>query len=146
MNKQTLIVVRGIPGSGKSTYAKTLKADLEKQGFKVEHVEADDYWYNDKGEYVFHTSKLYYAHKNCFERVFRAFDEGAQYVIVANTFVTRKDLKPYLREAAARDIKVTIYRMDNEFQNVHNVPADKVAYMKEHFVDQENEIKIKRRI
>jgi tRNA uridine 5-carbamoylmethylation protein Kti12 len=146
MNTQTLIVVRGIPGSGKSTYAKTLKIDLEKQGYKVEHVEADDYWYNDKGEYVFHTSKLYYAHKNCFERVFRAFDEGAQYVIVANTFVTRKDLKPYLREAEARDIKVTIYRMDNEFQNVHNVPADKVAYMKEHFVDQENEIKIKRRI
>lgn len=146
MAKQTLIIIRGIPGSGKSTYAKALKADLEKQGYTVKHFEADDFWYDDKGNYNFDKKRIYYAHKNCYERAFKALDDGIQYVIVANTFVTRKDMKPYLKEAAARGIEVTIYRMDNEFQNVHNVPPDKVAYMKEQFKDLENEIKIKRRI
>lgn len=146
MVKQTLIIIRGIPGSGKSTYAKALKADLEKQGYTVKHFEADDFWYDDKGNYNFDQNRIYYAHKNCYEKAFKALDEGIQYVIVANTFVTHKDMKPYLKEATARGIEVTIYRMDNEFQNVHNVPPDKVAHMKEQFKDQENEIKIKRRI
>lgn len=146
MAKQTLIIIRGIPGSGKSTYAKALKADLEKQGYTVKHFEADDFWYDDKGNYNFDQKRIHYAHKNCYERAFKALDDGIQYVIVANTFVIRKDMKPYLKEAAARGIEVTIYRMDNEFQNVHNVPPDKVAYMKERFKDLENEIKIKRRI
>jgi hypothetical protein len=36
--------------------------------------------------------------------------------------------------------------MDNEFQNVHNVPAETVENMKARFADVENEIKVKKSI
>jgi hypothetical protein len=57
-----------------------------------------------------------------------------------------KELKPYLDEANTRGLNVVIYRMDNEFQNVHNVPAETVENMKARFADVENEIKVKKSI
>jgi len=42
-----LVLIRGLPGSGKSTMAKA----LAKSGFK--HFEADTYHLNDEGDYCF---------------------------------------------------------------------------------------------
>jgi len=146
MDKKTLIIVRGIPGAGKSTFSKAKKKDLESDGYTVYHIEADDFWLNENNEYVFKPELLGVAHQTCWNRVFEAFDKGADYVIVANTFTTMKELKPYLDEANTRQLNVIIYRMDNEFQNVHNVPAETVENMKARFADVENEIKVKKSI
>ena len=53
--------------------------------------------------------------------------------------VKHKELKPYLNEAAAHGYNVSVYRMANDFGSVHNVPAETINSMKEHFADFEGE-------
>jgi adenylate kinase family enzyme len=54
--KQQLIIVRGIPGSGKSTFASSLG---------IPHYEADQYFIGADGVYRFDFSKLGEAHRQC---------------------------------------------------------------------------------
>jgi hypothetical protein len=57
------------------------------------------------------------------------------HVIVSNTFVKRRDLKPYLVEAITRGYRIVIYRMVNDFGSIHRVPRETVSRMKESFID-----------
>ena len=63
---KSLILIRGIPGSGKSTFAKSImkKAD----GVKREIFDADQFFMKS-GKYDWNPSKIADAHKDCFERM-----------------------------------------------------------------------------
>lgn len=137
-----LYIIRGIPGSGKSTYADKLEKDLWEEGAEVTHHESDKFFMKD-GEYRFDPSKLEEAHKQCFEKTFDSFDKGCDSVIVSNTFTTLWEMQPYLDKAKEKNIEVVVYRMANEFKNVHNVPEETLAKMKARFQDYENEIIVK---
>ena len=54
-----LILLRGLPGSGKSTFAKSLGGI---------HIEADQYFMQD-GEYKFDASQLKHAHNYCYSSI-----------------------------------------------------------------------------
>ena len=136
---KTLVIVRGIPGSGKSTFAKKLVTNLQSQGHNVKHFEADDYWINEQGEYKFNPELLGVAHARCYNNVFTALSEDNSFVIVANTFVRQKELNPYLNEAALHGYKVTVYRMVNDFGSIHNVPELTITAMKHNFIDYQGE-------
>lgn len=71
-----LVVIRGLPGSGKSTFAKTL-------GYY--HFEADQYFTDLNDEYHFDPAKLKEAHEWCQNSVFEALNRG-QDTVVSNTF------------------------------------------------------------
>jgi len=58
MKDKILYIVRGIPGSGKSTIAKTLGGI---------QIESDQYFIDSNGEYKFDASKLHNAHNYCQE-------------------------------------------------------------------------------
>lgn len=75
--------------------------------------------------------------------MFNSFNNGTEAVIVANTFVKQKDMNTYIEMAKKHDYEVTVYRMDNHFQNVHNVPDDVINRMTENFEDYDNEIIVK---
>ena len=129
---KTLIIVRGIPGSGKSTYARRLAENLRAQGHAVSHFEADDFWMTETGEYRFRPELLGVAHRQCYDKVFNALAADDSHVIVSNTFVKRRELKPYLVE---RGYRIVIYRMANDFGSIHRVPRETVSRMKESFID-----------
>lgn len=138
-----LYIIRGIPGSGKSTYAETLKKDLWEDGHDVARFEADDYWMKD-GKYCIDLKNLPAAHKWCFDKVFNAFDKGCDIVIVSNTFTRLNEMESYINKAMERNIDITVYRMGNEFKNVHNVPEEVIEKMKNRFEDYDNEIIVKK--
>lgn len=128
-----LILVRGIPGSGKSTLAKGLVELYEKYGTGlVYHYEADIYFMDKHGNYNFDVAKLYHAHKWCQDKTREGLEHGDT-VIVSNTFTTKKELKPYFDMAKEFGIVPVVYLAQNQFNNVHNVPADKLQAMRDRF-------------
>ena len=119
---KTLYIVRGVPGSGKSTFAKSLGGT---------HFETDTYFMVD-GEYKFDFTKLKEAHKWCQDKTREILEQNGT-VIVSNTFTTKKELKPYFDMAREFGIVPVVYLAQNQFQNVHNVPADKLQAMRDRF-------------
>lgn len=124
-----LYLVRGIPGSGKSTLAQRLAAlNRHVHQCSVVHYEADQYFMDDQGNYNFDVTKLHQAHKWCQDKTREGLTANAT-VIVSNTFTTKKELKPYFDMAREFGIMPVVYLAQNQFQNVHNVPADKLQAM-----------------
>ena len=129
-----LILVRGIPGSGKSTLARNLVHTLRsiQHPGTVSHFEADMYFEDAQGNYNFDASKLNRAHNWCIDKTREALEENRT-VIVSNTFTTKKELKPYFDMAREFDIVPVVYLAQNQFPNVHNVPAEKLQKMRDRF-------------
>ena len=124
----TLYLVRGIPGSGKSTLAQKLSREKG-----IGHYEADQY-FSRNGSYVFDPSKLRAAHAWCFDKVNNELERGND-VIVSNTFTQEWELVNYIDTALDAGAKVEVIQCTGEWENIHGVPADKLAIMKSRFVD-----------
>lgn len=98
-----LILMRGIPGSGKSTWA---KAHSEKHGHVV--LSTDDYWYKDgSGVYKFDPRLLQEAHRWNQARVRNAMMAGRS-VIVDNTNLDSFAVAPYFDLAIKYGYEVRI--------------------------------------
>lgn len=121
----SLILVRGLPGSGKSTVAKTLI------GFYM-HVETDMFWINDQGDYEFDAKRLGEAHQWCMNRTVELMTAGFS-VVVSNTFTTKKELLPYFEMAKEFDCVPQVILAQGKFGNIHNVPPDIITKMSERF-------------
>lgn len=115
----TLYIVRGLPGSGKSTYAKSLG---------IPHFEADMYFMQD-GEYKFDASNLKRAHAWCFFHVGDKLEKGKD-VVVSNTFTTVKEMQPYFNLAEMYNADVVIVEVKTQYGSIHNVPKETLAKMK----------------
>ena len=128
-----LVIVRGVPGSGKTSFAKT--------NFGL-HIlcEADQYFERD-GQYKFDFKQLRNAHEYCQERA-RIWLEGGSDVVVCNTFTRLWEMKPYLDMAKLYRANLRVYRAMGEWDNVHGVPKETVDKMRERFEDYPGEILI----
>lgn len=126
-----LIILRGHPGSGKTTLART------EYGFHI-LCEADHYFEEDDGTYCYRPSEIRHAHEWCQSQV-RTYLEMGEPVVVANTFTFLWELKPYLDMAKKIGVPVTIRRCTGEFENVHGVPFHVVERMKRNYTPHHDE-------
>ena len=123
-----LVLIRGLPGSGKSTYAKKIGCY---------HVEADMYHCKD-GEYAFDGTRAPLAHNWCQKSALFAMEQGMD-VAVSNTFTQKWEIQPYLDMASKTGHKVKIVRMTKEYGTVHGVPTETIHKMRERFEKIEGE-------
>ena len=130
-----LILLRGVPGCGKSTTAKLIGANAS----GTAHFEADMYFMED-GEYKFDPSKLRDAHNWCRNSVERAMllnkTEGHNSrIIVSNTFTQEWEMEAYYELAKTWGYTVFSIIVENRHGGVneHGVPADKIKQMVDRF-------------
>ena len=130
-----LFLVRGLPGSGKSTFAKHIWNDYA-------ICEADQYFIDkETSEYKFDASKLREAHEWCRNQVeTRMIDHQAnpQYypeIVVSNTFTQEWEMQAYLELAKKYGYRVTTLIVENRHgnSNIHGVPDDKLEIMRNRF-------------
>lgn len=125
---QQLILIRGLPGTGKSTRAKKL------EGFC--HVEADMFFTGEDGQYHFNQADLRDAHQWCRLETKRLLTTGSN-VVVTNTFTQLWEMQPYLELAGDLKIKVVIIELNKMFNNIHNVPDYVLGNMRLRWHDEE---------
>lgn len=126
---KTLYLVRGVPGSGKSTFAQAMVAA------RMAHccIEAD-MWFMVDGQYRFDPTQLRQAHEWCQNQVKENLDIGFS-VVVSNTSTTEKEVQTYQKIAEEYGAKFVSVVVENRHgcDNIHNVPAEKVQQMKDRF-------------
>jgi hypothetical protein len=120
-----LVLVRGLPGSGKTTHAK----ELCSKNPNMVAISADDYFYDAEGVYTFDPEKLREAHRQCQLRTLDALREGKD-VAVHNTFVSRHDALPYVFIAALAHAYLEIHTGLGGYGNVHGVPEETISAMR----------------
>lgn len=113
-----LILIRGVVGAGKSTFAKIIAPDA--------NVAADD-WFDSFNQGVFDVSKLKEAHSWC-----KAFTEAmlklghSPVIAVHNTFTQEWEMKPYIDLAEKHGYRVHTIIVENRHgsDSIHNVPDE----------------------
>lgn len=118
------IILRGIQGSGKSTFIKNYLKDI--------NICSADNFFMSNGTYLFDFNLLHLAHKKCFED-FQNYIINSQDVVVDNTNITSSSYKKYIDLAKQYDYNIIIIEFDGskppEYyanRNLHNVSLDKI--------------------
>ena len=117
-NDLRLILVRGLPGSGKSELGKALAITA---GYI--HVEADMF-FEINGSYNYDAKQVGAAHKWCQKSVRDALASGKR-VVVTNTFTRLSELDPYFEMG----VKPRIVEAPGKWPNRHGVPAERLRQM-----------------
>ncbi len=117
------VILRGLPGSGKSTFAKKLAMQ---HGFT--HLEADAHFYVG-GEYRFDPARAADAHALVARDALTAMLAG-QRVVVANTHVRLWEMAAIVGAATLAQKRFCFVECVGEFRNVHAVPSEVIEGMK----------------
>lgn len=124
-----VILLRGISGTGKSTY--------QKREFPDAIVcSADHFFLKKDGSYVFAKERLGLAHKVCFDKFSTAVEEQKPLIVVDNTNLSTSEIKKYVETAqkAGYDVEILTINCNPDIaaaRNAHQVPKDTVIKMSE---------------
>ena len=144
-----VFLIRGLPGSGKSTKAKELVELYKPQCKEVDpaHLETDRFFarktsWNETGEYKFVPEKLGIAHHWNLNRFKDLIDLAFEVVIVSNTFTIKSELKPYVEYAHSRNYEIELLESSTPWawdveecfkKNIHGVPKESIQKMLNRF-------------
>jgi predicted kinase len=121
-----LILIRGLPGSGKSTMAKKMIGIM---GSIACHLEADMFFVMD-GIYVFDHNKVKEAHAWCQDKTREALASGKT-CIVSNTFVKKWEMEPYIKMASDLNEEMIVIEAKGNYGNIHNLPLEVIERMRD---------------
>jgi predicted kinase len=131
--EKTIIIVRGTPGAGKTTFANAIA--------KPWQIFEADQFFTKKGEYKFDGSKLKDAHNWCKKRVHYWMHPSIfgsiffRKIVVSNTFTQDWEMRYYQIIAKKYGYKVYTIIVENRHGgiNTHGVPDDKLEIMHKRF-------------
>jgi predicted kinase len=122
-----VIIMRGIPGSGKSTWVRENACNAV--------VCSADHYFERSGEYLFNPAELKDAHEACKEKFLAALRSEEELVVVDNTNTMRWEYQFYLDRALqfgytiqVQDIPLISAELAAQ-RNTHGVPLDAIQRM-----------------
>jgi hypothetical protein len=116
------VILRGLPGSGKSTFAKRL---VDEYGFV--QLEADDHFYVN-GEYKFDPARVADAHALVVRDALAHLQAGRR-VVVANTHARLWEMAAMVGAASLADKRFCFVECVGDFGSAHAVPHAVYAAM-----------------
>lgn len=122
---QKLILLRGLPGAGKSSLANSFAGAI---------VCEADHWFEMHNDGVFDGALLGKAHSWC-QLMVRVFIDMGLDVVVSNTSTTEKEVEDYSRIAAECNVRFVSLVVENRHEgtSIHGVPDSTLANMRDRF-------------
>lgn len=123
INSQTLVIIRGAPGHGKSTLAKSISST---RGYV--HYEPDHYLDKEEAKYgndirtdsAVRTEALLWCH----DQVSKELEKGNS-VVLSGLFTKINDLLPYYKLGLKHNLVIEVierFRPEHRFKNIHGTP------------------------
>jgi len=116
-----LYIIRGLPGSGKTTLARVLAPYY--------NVSADDFMVDEEGNFCFDPERLGEVHKRCEIQVIEWMTQGHSVIAVHNTFGHLDHAKPYIDMASRYGYTPVLLEAQGNFTSEHGVPAQTIKRM-----------------
>lgn len=152
----TLYIMHGLPGSGKSTKVLQLVYQLEDLQRTVYTLSTDNYWVRPDGYYDFNVTRLKEAHEWNFNRFIHIIEKirgidihiGRIDIIIDNTNLSLADCRKYL-DNWPKDGKIELVESDAEWRydveecfkrNTHGVPLERIQAMRDKQIGGREEI------
>lgn len=140
-----IMLIRGLPGSGKTFFAKQFVKDNP----DYIHIESDS-WFeheivennNSRIVYNFIPAELTVAHLRCAILAEYYLKKGRN-VIISNTFTTTAECAPYFVLAIKYSQEIQLKTMEGNYPSTHDVPDEIYEKMKERFEYDEKVYSIK---
>lgn len=122
----SLILIRGLPGSGKSSLANVL-AEKQWPVFSIDEYFTDPV----SGKYEFRFAENHLAYKKCEQETANAMFAGTEKIFVDNTFTLEWELSPYFELAKKYNYRVHVLTVENRHggQNLHQISIEQIQKM-----------------
>ncbi|KAG7156918.1 NEDD4-binding protein 2-like 1-like [Homarus americanus] len=131
--QKVMILMRGLPGSGKTTLAKEIK------GRTGVILSTDDFFCDKRGKYNYDPSRINEAHQWNKHRALQKLQDGKTPIIIDNTNLQMWEMKPYVKLGLQYGYEVDILDAETPWKlnakelarkNIHGVPKGKITEMK----------------
>jgi predicted kinase len=128
------IITRGVPGSGKSTFTKTLSDNAKKKRYTVD-IHSTDNLCMVNGKYEFDFNKMNERHEQNYENFVKSLKLGTNIVVCDNTNVRPNNYKYYVSSAKELGyiVVAVVFKPDtlenHIIRNTHNVPKETLEKM-----------------
>jgi predicted kinase len=130
-NVKSLILLRGLPGSGKTSLAEVLSENGMYPVFSVDSYFID----TESGEYIFDYRENHIAYRECERKTREALRSGDLKVFVDNTFTIEWEIKPYMKMAAEYGYRVYVMTVEKRHSgaNIHGISDEQISKMAEKY-------------
>lgn len=143
LEAKTVIIMRGIPGSGKSHRANYLCEQARLNLLCWEVCSADNFFIDGSGNYNWNPRLIGKAHEWCRVAFVKSLQDGIEIVIVDNTNTTIKEMEFYVDWALSYGYNIKFIEPDTSWKfdasecakkNKHNVPLECIQRMLDRYV------------
>lgn len=140
--RNVLIVIRGLPGSGKSSVSQRVQELFQQQETWVVRICTDEILEMCEGGYRWAGFKMSLYHGIAYNIARSSFNKDCPVVILDNTNIKIKEFESYIFDARQKGYAVRVFIVggfDEEHiqasieRNTHNVPEDAIRRMAARF-------------